>query len=71
MTAAMQRPPVGHYEVHLTCPHCGGLVEPVAEGKPTGGGSHVQAIVRCAARCMDRRYQLIALLRDTNDGPSL
>ena len=66
MTVAV-REPVGHYELHLCCPKCGGPVRPITEGVPTGSGSQVQAIVQCSEPCSRHRFQVIALLRVTNE----
>lgn len=66
MTATEERRRVGHFEIHLTCPRCGGQVEPIAEGRPTQSGTQIQAIVRCPA-CRNHRFQLIALLRSASE----
>lgn len=45
------RPVAEHWEIHLSCPHCGAPTRPVAEGNAMEGGRTISAIVQCAGEC--------------------
>lgn len=49
MTAAVlvERPAVGHYELHFTCAHCGAPCRPVQEHNPGPSGTEISASVQC------------------------
>ena len=49
---APERPATPLYEIHLSCPRCGALLRPVADGTPTESGTTINAIAKCAGRCV-------------------
>lgn len=53
MTAeAPERAPTPLYEIHLSCPRCGAMLRPVADGIPTEVGTSISAIAECAGDCV-------------------
>lgn len=70
MTAeTTERPTVGHYEMHLTCPHCGAAMRPVTEGRPVESGRTISAIARCSGDCRTQTatWQIMVRLLPLHD----
>lgn len=63
------RPTTSHYEVHMSCPHCGSLMRPVADGKPQENGRTISAIARCSGDCrpMHASWQIMVRLLPLHD----
>ena len=65
-TDHVKKPPppeaVNHYEIHFSCPLCGSLCVPVAEGSPVAG-TEIRAIVRCSGGTCHREWQIIVHMR--------
>ena len=52
--------PITGYWFAFTCPHCGGEVDHVADGRPIAG-TEASAVCRCA-RC-DRHWHVLTTVR--------
>lgn len=63
------RSTTGHYEVHMSCPRCGALMRPVADGKPQENGRTISAIARCSGDCrpMHATWQIMVRLLPLHD----
>jgi hypothetical protein len=51
------------FGVEVTCPRCGGPLDVQAHGRPSDGGRHLTAVVRCGATGCWRQWLWTQTLR--------
>jgi hypothetical protein len=58
---ATARPTTDRYHLTLTCPACGALMRPVADGRPMESGRTISAIAECSGDCRTqvKRWQIM------------